>query len=350
MSTEPAVYQKFYSEDGKQQLASLPTHIFKESGKRYVLWSDIQLAFKNIDSVTKRNLSRKHSDNAYHAVLSNEQVYEAERSHSMQLMKCQIPNAIADQQTKAYHGDIHDPPNNESVVHLSYLLRSFKALNGELLTDLGSWDDSNPRTHSFRLYFLCDNRKEGGAPGVTPQPLHLSNHAGYNIKQPQEFFQAYGDYVLSVLQMVEYGYLDSYYNVPPLNTFEILSGCDTAGTGGRLCKDTIRSLVAKSIAYLLDLSLPKWIKKPALSQDQSAMIKTYLDIPDGTTAEGNLQKYLGLQPWQQHVYWRCQEHAHQYLDPRILDELKEFVESHGGVIDIQQSTVQVELLSPMDAD
>jgi len=47
MDTTPPVFQTFENKDGPLQ--SLPTHISEEHGDRYVLWSDIQLAFKGID-------------------------------------------------------------------------------------------------------------------------------------------------------------------------------------------------------------------------------------------------------------------------------------------------------------
>lgn len=46
MDTTPPVFQIFKNKDGPLQ--SLPTYISEEHGDRYVLWSDIQLAFKGI--------------------------------------------------------------------------------------------------------------------------------------------------------------------------------------------------------------------------------------------------------------------------------------------------------------
>ncbi|KAG0347925.1 hypothetical protein BG005_011834, partial [Podila minutissima] len=146
MDNEPPVFQKFKSEDG-EPLESLPTRVSDTDGGRYVLWSDIELAFKGIDSLTKREycgetrvlfmveddavrlpLCIVYSDNAYHVVLSDEQAQEAEGSHNEQLTMGQTPSTVADQYTNSDHGDIHDPPNSESVVDFYYLLRSFKAL------------------------------------------------------------------------------------------------------------------------------------------------------------------------------------------------------------------------------
>lgn len=48
MGTDPPVFQKFESTDD-EPLASLPTYISEENGVRYVLWSDILLAFKRVE-------------------------------------------------------------------------------------------------------------------------------------------------------------------------------------------------------------------------------------------------------------------------------------------------------------
>jgi len=65
---------------------------------------------------------------------------------------------------------------------------------------------------------MCDNQKEDGALEVLPQHVRLSNHPGYRIKRPYEFVQKYGDYILSLLQMIKHGYTDRFYDIPPLDT------------------------------------------------------------------------------------------------------------------------------------
>ncbi|KAG0028984.1 hypothetical protein BGZ82_008167 [Podila clonocystis] len=52
-----------------------------------------------------------------------------------------------------------------------------------------------------------------------PRHIHFSDHHGYVLNRPQEFFQIYGDYVLAMLEMLKRGYEDA---VPPLDNFEIL--------------------------------------------------------------------------------------------------------------------------------
>lgn len=229
-----------------------------------------------------------------------------------------------------------------------------------LPANLDTWIDSDPTTHSFRLYFMCENMKltskaqeeENEAPEDMLQHVHLSNHSGYDLQQPQEFFRIYGDYVLRVLQMVECGYCDTDHEIPPLNSFKILCGHDTVATGSQLSKDTITSLVAKSIAYLQDLSLPKWIKNPMLSLNQSVMIETYLKIPDSCNGQGNLHRYITALTdlHDKEAIWMCQVHNQRRLHQEALQELQVFVQSHGGHVSMQEATLRVKLCSEEDSD
>lgn len=50
MNTNSPVFQTFKSNDDKQ-LESLLTHLSEEHGDRYILWNDIQCAFKGIGSL-----------------------------------------------------------------------------------------------------------------------------------------------------------------------------------------------------------------------------------------------------------------------------------------------------------
>lgn len=63
-----------------------------------------------------------------------------------------------------------------------------------LPSDLDTWRDTDPATHNFRLYLMCQIKK-----GKNGRHVHLSSHQGYNINQPEEFFRKYGYYVLTML-------------------------------------------------------------------------------------------------------------------------------------------------------
>ncbi|KAG0339225.1 hypothetical protein BG000_002594 [Podila horticola] len=213
--------------------------------------------------------------------------------------------------------------------------------------DLDTWDDSDPSTHRLRLHYMCDNWIQEGALKEIPQHIHLSNHPGYNIKQPQESLKVYGDYFLRMLLMIKHGFFDGHYDIPPLDTFKILWNCDLNVIGSHLTKDTIRPLVDKAITYLQELSPLKWKGKLGLNQIQSNTIKTHLCVQDGDNTESYLHRYLNER---QCIHWKCQAHAHQYLNRKSLDELKKFVSGHGGYVDMQQARLGVELKSSIEAD
>ncbi|KAG0011616.1 hypothetical protein BGZ81_002075 [Podila clonocystis] len=215
-----------------------------------------------------------------------------------------------------------------------------------LPTDLGSWDDQDPATHQFRLYFLCDNRIHSGSQDM-PLHIHLSDHMGYDLKQPREFFQAYGDYVLRVLKLIKDGYCDDNYNVPALDSFDILWSHGSEAPYDQLSMDNITSLIDKAISYLQELSLPKWLSALGMTRSESDAIKAYLEVVDGNDTEGNLHRYIR---YDQRVFWVCQAHALQWIDLGSLQHLQEFAGTHGGLADIQHATLKVELSSKSEAD
>ncbi|KAG0340636.1 hypothetical protein BG000_011530 [Podila horticola] len=216
-----------------------------------------------------------------------------------------------------------------------------------LPSDSDAWDDSDPSTHHFRLYFMCDIKWNNHLTKDTPQHMHLASHPGYNLNRPQEFFQTYGDYVLRMLRIVRSGHNGAQFEVPPLNTAKILWSCDPSSMDSYLSKDTIRPLVDRAISYLEQQSPPTWFPRLGLSRTESAKIKTYLDVQDSDNAEGNLFRRITNS---QNVYWMCQGHAYRRLHPESLERLELFVYSHGGHIDVQKAALKVKLRSKIDAD
>ncbi|KAG0342059.1 hypothetical protein BG000_007097 [Podila horticola] len=210
-----------------------------------------------------------------------------------------------------------------------------------LPSDLDSWVDDNPSTHHFRLYFLCDNNMDVLAKRGMPQHVHLSNHPGYILKQPQEFFTKYGDYVLRLLQLVRLGYSDNAYDIPAIDTFNILWKYKTH-PGSNLSRDTIRPLVEKAIAHIEKILPPKWTMEPGLTRSQSAAIKDFLVVQRSDNAEGNLHHHIDSQ---QCVSWRCQKHKEQYFAQKPLEALRVHVSRRRGHIDLQQARLRVELQS-----
>ncbi|KAI9233222.1 MAG: hypothetical protein BYD32DRAFT_465546 [Podila humilis] len=171
-----------------------------------------------------------------------------------------------------------------------------------LPADSASWDDTDPSTHQT-------------------QPQAATT-----------IFQIYGEYVLRVLQMIRRDYTSNEYDVPSLDAFKILWNCDPDLIGSHVTKDNIRYLVAKAVAYLQELTSPKWTSGLGLSRSQSAMINAYLDVQNGDNEESNLYRYIDSD---RIVFWKCQAHAHQYLNLDSLERLQ-FSCGRGGYVNMQK--------------
>lgn len=203
-----------------------------------------------------------------------------------------------------------------------------------LPSDLSSWDDSNPSTHRFRLHFLCGMMmKDVTASNIIPHHVHLSNHPGYDLKRPLEFFLVYGDYVLRVLRMVKRG-----------SFLDFLWGMNTSD---HVSKGNIDLLVSKAIVYLKKLSYHARFTNLWPSRCQAASIKMYLDVPACDDVQGNLHRHIN---GDQKVYWMCQAHIPQSIGKRPLQQLVNFVRTHDGYVDLQKATLKVELESQTEAD
>ncbi|KAF9308076.1 hypothetical protein BG003_011651, partial [Podila horticola] len=214
-----------------------------------------------------------------------------------------------------------------------------------LPSDLGSWDDSNPITHNFRLHFLCDIEDDIYTKSALPGHKHLSNHPGYDLVRPHEFFQKYGSYTLIILKMVRQGFSHSCHEIPQPEAFEILWGCDP--DGNLLTKDTIEPLVNKAIGYLEELSPPRR-SQISLTERESIAITEFLAVPDGRNALGGLYRHTDQH--NNHWFWYCKQHAHQWLTPGTLDMLVNFVHNSGGQVDMQLATLRIELHSRSQMD
>ncbi|KFH63235.1 hypothetical protein MVEG_10646 [Podila verticillata NRRL 6337] len=215
-----------------------------------------------------------------------------------------------------------------------------------LPADLSSWEDSDPTTHKFRLYFLCDTiSNDTNQPGL-PQHWHLSNHPGYILDRHQEFFQAFGGLALTMLKMVRQGASSEESLIPPLDTFEIVWNVDPEITGNHITKDTIGPLIDKSISYLQALPVAKCDRQFFWSM-KSPAIKDFFVVPDGSNSLGGLCR--STQP--AHIQrWTCQEHQYQWLSPGAIKTLADFVQGCGGHIDIQRTSLSIDLYSSHQAE
>lgn len=77
------------------------------------------------------------------------------------------------------------------------------------------------------------------------------------------------------------------------------------------------------------------------------MVKTHLDVHGNDNAESSLICYTTSS---QRKYWRCEAHAHRNLNHEFMLQLKDFIRSRGGCVDMRLAKLRAELGSTPEAD
>ncbi|KAG0232824.1 hypothetical protein BGX31_005003, partial [Mortierella sp. GBA43] len=169
------------------------------------------------------------------------------------------------------------------------------------------------------------------------QWLHMTNHAGYDIKRPKEFFERYGPYVLAMMHMIKYGTTAFGFVVPPLARSLSMEEMEQDQAHLGISKYNIEQLVDETIAYLEEAThtadnnmyaSSHW----SLENDSLEDLHSYLEISEGAQFPVDL-----YQSATQHCNksWMCSEHHRG----RIVRHLKEIAngsyDDNTGMIDIK---------------
>ncbi|KAG0352158.1 hypothetical protein BG005_008379, partial [Podila minutissima] len=142
------------------------------------------------------------------------------------------------------------------------------------------------------------------------------------------------------------GHSDERFEVPSLRTNAAMWSSDSAITTGRRIAGSVLDLVTQAIGYIEKVPRTKW-QDPVLTRSQSAAIKSYLDDQGCDNMEGNLHRYINDDRL---VTWKCPEHLHRLHGPMNVGAIRNFVSDRGGLVDLQQATIKVDLTSKVEAD
>ncbi|KAG0214300.1 hypothetical protein BGX28_002408 [Mortierella sp. GBA30] len=208
----------------------------------------------------------------------------------------------------------------------------------------------------FRLFFLCDC----GAHTKTKDGIHLAEHEGYDIEDPEKFFDAYGSYILTMMQMVKYGYEGSGVTVLPLASLDVGEAFQEAHKCLDLAEKTVGTLIDETIEHIrnrqgsdADKSSSSGTKtKPGASNlaHFANMVSSYLSVVDKDRAFGNMFRIITPAG---NVKWICSVHHQEYYPDSQMDALRNFVmlkhmngaklDEALGLIDIKLSMNEVAL-------
>jgi hypothetical protein len=188
-----------------------------------------------------------------------------------------------------------------------------------------------PSSWSFQVHFLCEcssrtiaKRSKGS------HEVHMTDHAGYDLKNPKEFFDKYGLYALSMMYMIKYGAVAFGYIVPPWSravaTFKkhLPPACNIQ----QLIDATISYLEEVTYADESDMRTPShWILERT-EQD----FKSYLEINNDAHFPGSLYKLVQSS-------WLCSEHQFEWS----VQYLQDSVVSIGGTCTVEPGKIDIKL-------
>ncbi|KAG0294911.1 hypothetical protein BGZ96_000235 [Linnemannia gamsii] len=235
----------------------------------------------------------------------------------------------------------------------------------------------------FKLYFLCECGEHTKPPEIAnnnsnnatkdsnsgddsinlKHEVHVARHEGYDLDHPTEFFEKYGTYVLTLLQMLKYGVTIAGVVVAPMAQLSLGDGADAMQKGTDKLFSGMGHRVSNAIEYLQGLS-----EVPDQSSDRERdgergisdrlgglealegadlrQLGTFLRNKDDARVFGNLYRIVTSDG---HVKWVCLDHYRQNYRSKTMKELKDVVESNDGQYDERTGRVSVKLASPITA-
>ncbi|CAO3566859.1 unnamed protein product [Mortierella alpina] len=314
------------------------------------LLSDIKTHMSSTISSLQKELEKKHQE-----LLENDREAKASRAvimamqKRMQEMQEEALNRLADIQNRV-----------KALLVQTYELFEFPIprLFIVLPVEPDLWDKLNPFTHRFRLYFLCECGEHTKATSSSKSHhIHLAKHAGYDILRPTEFFDMYGPYLLTMLEMVKFGIATAGVIVPSLAQLNVLDGIKEIEQNVRFTKETFGSLLDDSITYVenrvgaLDPSADPSHERDlayreALEGADLRQLAAFLRKEDEGNALGNLYR---IATDEGHVKWVCLDHYREEYMGSAKARFSETVAQNMGEYDEHYGRVKIRLSTPLTA-
>ncbi|KAF9154368.1 hypothetical protein BG015_001141 [Linnemannia schmuckeri] len=212
----------------------------------------------------------------------------------------------------------------------------------------------------FKLYFLCecgDHTKSHDGPATNPSlkhEIHIALHEGYDIDRPTEFFDKYGPYILTLLQMLKYGVTIAGVVVPPLGKLSVVDSLKDVADGINHVLKDIGPRVDSSIAYIekltgiqsqlstadstSSLTDPTTLGGPeALEGADLRQLDSFLKTKDKGRVLGNLYRIV---TGEGHVKWVCLDHYRENYRAKATQDLRDAIEEVLGIYNESTGSVQ----------
>ncbi|KAF9143227.1 hypothetical protein BGX30_001003 [Mortierella sp. GBA39] len=219
----------------------------------------------------------------------------------------------------------------------------------------------------FTLYFLCEcgehTKPVDGQP-TNPNlkhEIHIARHEGYDIDRPTEFFDKYGSYILTLLQMLKYGVTIAGVVVPPLGHLNIVDAVEGTLGGINTVLQDLGPKVDSSIAYIEGLT---GAQSHLVSSDSGStstglgglealegadlrQLESFLKSKDEGRVLGNLYRIVTSDG---HVKWVCLDHYRENYRAKSTQDLRDAIQAaEGGEYDEAIGSVSVGFFTPIAA-
>ncbi|KAG0371863.1 hypothetical protein BGX24_001070, partial [Mortierella sp. AD032] len=222
--------------------------------------------------------------------------------------------------------------------------------------DTSAWNPSNLLNNQFQLYFLCEcgehTKALNGDNTNIPHHIHIAKHEGYDLERPTEFFQKYGRYMLTLLEMIKYGVTITGFAIPALAAVSAPGAIDMF----QKSLDSIsQSAVNQSIEYLqsisseqnvADASTDSFAGEEALEGADLRHLEVFIKSKDQDRALGNLYRTITDEG---HVKWVCIDHYRLAYKKHDQQAFVTAVELNAGHYDPHLGKVTVRLGSKIQA-
>jgi len=221
-----------------------------------------------------------------------------------------------------------------------------------------SWNPLDHLTHKFRLYFLCECGEHTKSINTKiPHHIHLAKHEGYELARSTEFFQRYGPYVLTILQMLKYGLTVAGVAVPALTQLIRPDDVEKVKEGLKSLTNTLEPGVNQVIEYIEKVTADQGQAVVGLAEQMNSnealegadlrQLESFLKAKDEHRVLGNLYRTV---TGEGHVKWVCIDHYRENYHEKAANAFRDAVAALNGLFDENIGRVEVRLRSKVQAD
>ncbi|KAF8938439.1 hypothetical protein BGZ58_000892 [Dissophora ornata] len=182
----------------------------------------------------------------------------------------------------------------------------------------------------------------------------LPKHEGYDVDRPTEFFEKYGSYVLTMMQMLKYGFAAAGIVVPPLAHFKLSDGIEALQENLNLAHKSIGPLVDGTISYI-ESQKGDDIDGLGVTADRAELnnlevmegadlrqLESYLSIRDKGRVLGNLYRVVTTDG---NVKWVCIDHYRENYRESVMQHLRDIVAANNGIFTEEKGKIDIKIAS-----